>query len=817
VRFGVAIAALVISGLLGQQSVRAEDPAKIAGVVFTATQRDRAVIPGAHVRLATAESVRETLTDATGEFIFTDVTPGSYSVEATANGLRGSVVAVISVDRAIRADIEMKPTALDESVTVTSETPSSVESDSSTNQKLGRNTVVNAPNTNERVDSLLPLIPGVLRGPDGLINMKGARSSQSGYLINNASGADPVTGNPAVTLPLDVVESVNVIANPYDPEYGRLTGGVASIETTTGNFNAFRFTVQNVVPRLRRRDGDILGLEASTPRMTLTGPLVKNRVAFTQSFEYRFVRTPISSLPPTRRDTKIESFNSFTQVDTNLTQRQTMSVSLALFPQKYNYLGLNAFTPQESTPDLHQRGYMVSLQHHFALSAESMITSQFSYKRFDADVTPNSSDPYRLAIETAEGGFFDRQKRNSDRFELRETWQREAHEFMGSHEFKAGAEFSRNTYSGAVDMIPVSILGTADVPIENISFGPSARFGLRDNEVSWFAGDRWSPFQRLTLDLGLRFDWDNLARRVNTAPRVGFAVSLTKDARTILKGGIGLFYDRIPLNVAAFPLLPDRTVTVLDGASGVTQTTVYANRFSGPLLDPRSLGWNIELDRRISSGLIVRAGYLERNTVHTFVLDPTPAVPGNALLSLASTGHSFYREFQLTAQYRFRKGNVNVSYVRSKTFGDLNDFNQFFGNDPAVIIQPDARVRQPFDAPNRVLFWGALEAPFRLTVSPVLDVHTGFPYSVVNEYRQFIGPPDSVRLPRFASLDLQVTRPLVVRLGHRTLHMRVGASVFNLLNRFNPRDVQSDVDSLRYGALFDGVGRTLRGKFVFEF
>ncbi len=816
-RLGVTIALLVISALLSGQRGLAEDSAGIGGVVFTATQRDRAVVPGAHVRLTTADSVRETLTDARGEFVFAHVTPGSYSVEATATGLRGSVMVVIDLDEVLNADIEMKPTALNQSVSVTAEAPRSVESDSSTNQELDRKTVVNAANINERVDSLLPLIPGVLRGPDGLINMKGARSSQSGYLINNASGSDPVTGNPAVTLPLDVVESVRVIANPYDAEYGRLTGGVASVETTTGNFNAFRLTVQNLLPRLRRRDGDFIGLEASTPRITLTGPLVKNRVAFTQSFEYRFVRTAISSLPPTRRDTKIESFNSFTQADINLTQRQTMSVSLAIFPQKYNYLGLNVFAPQESTPDLHHRGYMVSLQHHFALSAESMITSEFSYKRFDATVTPNSADPYRLAIETTQGGFFDRQQRNSNRFESRETWQREVHEFMGSHEFKVGAEFSRNTYSGAVEMLPVSILGIADLPIESISFGPAARFGVHDNEVSWFAGDRWSPFQRLTLDLGLRFDWDNLARTVNTAPRFGFAISLTKDARTVLKGGVGVFYDRIPLNVAAFQLLPDRTVTILDGAEGVNQTTVYANRFSGSLRDPRSLGWNIELDRQISSRLIVRAALLERNTVHAFVLDSSSTNGGNGLLSLATTGHSFYREFQLTGQYRFRKGTVNVSYVRSKALGDLNDFNQFFGNDPAVVIPPDVRARQPFDAPNRVLFWGVLEAPFRLTISPVLDIHTGFPYSAVNEYREFIAPPDSLRFLRFASLDLQVTRPFALRLGHRELHVRAGVSVFNLLNRFNPRDVQNDVDSPRYGALFDGVGRTLRGKFIFDF
>ena len=35
--------------------------------------------------------------------------------------------------------------------------------------------------------------------------------------------------------------------------------------------------------------------------MTFTGPIVKDRVAFTQSFEYRFVRTPVNNLPPLER------------------------------------------------------------------------------------------------------------------------------------------------------------------------------------------------------------------------------------------------------------------------------------------------------------------------------------------------------------------------------------------------------------------------------------------------------------------------------------------------------------------------------------
>lgn len=46
--------------------------------------------------------------------------------------------------------------------------------------------------------------------------------------------------------------------------------------------------------------------------MTFTGPIMKGRIAVTQSFEYRYVRTPVNSLPPLQRDTKLESFDSYT-------------------------------------------------------------------------------------------------------------------------------------------------------------------------------------------------------------------------------------------------------------------------------------------------------------------------------------------------------------------------------------------------------------------------------------------------------------------------------------------------------------------------
>src|SRR4029077_13911036 len=97
-------------------------------------------------------------------------------------------------------------------------------------------------------------------------------------------------------------------------------------------------------------------------------------------------------------------------------ENQTATLSVAVFPQKLDYLGLNTFTPQPSAPDLQQRGYQISAQHHYATQSGALLTSQLAYERFDADLLGNSQDPYRLLVETTEGGFFNRQNRNPNQW-----------------------------------------------------------------------------------------------------------------------------------------------------------------------------------------------------------------------------------------------------------------------------------------------------------------------------------------------------------------------------------------------------------------
>jgi len=784
----------------------------IQGVVFTIDPDGaRSVVPGTQISLNGSAHL-EVESDGEGQFAFTSVAAGDYTLRAEAPSLAATQTVAVTAGNVSEVLLEMRLVMVADSTTVSANTDQVETKQSSGTNTIGESAVEHMPNRNEHFESLLPLVPGVVRGPSGRINMKGARASQKGSLVNSADVTDPATGETAINIPIDVVQSVQVLSTPYNPEYGKFTGAVSNVETKPGDFDKFRMSAQNLIPRLRREDGSIMGIAAVSPRFTFSGPIVKDRVAFTESLEYRYERNPVYSLRSLQRDTKSETYDSYTQLDFNISQKHTATASFAIFPQKFEYYGLNTFTPQLSTPDLHERGYQADLQDRYITDSGDLLTSQVSFRKFDADLFPKNDEPYELLVESTRGGFFNRQDRNTNRTEWEEIYRCHPHHFFGSHELDAGVDFAHSSYDGRQEFLPVEIVGVTGYPLERIQFGPTAKFSVDQNETAWFVGDNWTVTNRLTFDLGLRFDRDSVTDSVSTAPRAGFVLAVTGDGKTLLKGGAGYFYDRVPLNIPAFRHLPNRTVETLDPAGAVLASTEYANAITNGIRIPRSEVWNVEVDRQVSSDFLLRVAYQQRNTVREVFLNP---IASAGILSLSNDGSDFYKEFQVTGRYRIHRSTLNASYVRSRTYGDLNDFNQFFGNYPYAVIQPNQRGRLSFDAPNRFLAWGEIAAPWKLTFAPVVDVHTGFPYSTINQYREFVGPRNESRFPRFISTDLQVLRE--IRLPIKEKHARVGFGVFNIFNRPNYRDVQNDLDSYRSGEFFNGVGRTFHGKFVLEF
>src|ERR1700756_5213776 len=322
----------------------------IEGIVYAGGSGAQSPVAQATVRISGAV-VRETQTNADGRYAFVALPPGIYTVEVMFAGLEAIKTITIEANHELQVSLQLKPPLVKTFVNVTA-SPTDAK-DPAPTATITEKTIRDAPNVNERFETLLPLVPGVVRGPDGHINLKGARNTQSGALVNSANVTDPATGSPAMNIPIDVVSSVEVVSNPYDPQYGKFTGAVSSVETKTGNYEKYHYSIQNVLPRLRDRDGSIVGIGAATPRMTLSGPLIKDKLSFIQSFEYRFVRTPVNSLPPLQRDTALESVDSYTQADVKINPKQTGTMSLAVYPQKLQYMGLNTFTPQPATADLH--------------------------------------------------------------------------------------------------------------------------------------------------------------------------------------------------------------------------------------------------------------------------------------------------------------------------------------------------------------------------------------------------------------------------------------------------------------------------------
>jgi len=772
-------------------------------------------LPGASLILTPAnpgQTPRSAVTNDQGEYKFTDLAEGSYSLKVELAGFASHTVNVVVHAVTTLESIALDVADISATVTVTTDGDQLNTSDTTQGASFKQEKLQTVPLASERFQDALPLVPGVVRGPDGLLNIKGARASQSGLTVNSANVMDPVTGEFAINLPIEAIQSVEVLTNPYAPEYGQFTGAITKVETRSGS-EKFNVQGDSFLPRFRRRGGSFVGVEAFTPRIALSGPLVNQKLKFFQSFEYRYVRTPIENLPPLKRDTGLESFDSLSQVDWDIDDRNHLTTTVSLFPQKLRFVGLNTFNPQEVTPNFKQRGFLVAVNERRIINTRAVLESSFSVKQFDADVFPSSgSGLMNLAPDVNSGNFFNTQARRSKRYQAQELYSFSAPHFAGEHFMKLGGGISYMTFAGRNTSNTIRILRADGTRSQQLDFLGSGELNRNKREFFAYFQDKWNLNRRLTVEYGARYDRDNVAGENNFAPRVGFAFLPLIDGRTVIRGGIGLFYDDINLNIATFSQLQERVLTYFaaDGLQVVgSPERQRLGLIGGRLRTPRSVNWNIEVDREWIRNLFVRVGYQQRQARREFVLNPIESQNEQSILGLDNSGRSRYRELQVTTRYKFReRDEFTASYVHSSAEGDLNDFNSHFGNFENPVIKANERSRLPWDSPNRFIFWGEFHVKYRLTVTPVLDIRTGFPYSIIDEDRNFIGARNRAgRYPTFTSFDLQVTRSISLPGRWNKYLADVGLKVFNVTNHFNPRDFQNNVASDGFGGFSNGVGR----------
>jgi Carboxypeptidase regulatory-like domain/TonB dependent receptor len=776
------------------------------------------VVPGVTLSLTCAGvEPRSEVSNELGQFRFADVQAGACSIVAELQGFRSAVKTVAvkageMADVALRLDLE----ALHEEVSVTGSADTVDGGPTAARvERITASVMQMAPIASERFQDALPLIPGVVRGPDGLLNISGTRSNQSALMFNNADGTDPVTGEDAIELPIDAVRTVQVRESAFAPEFGLSAGAVTTVETERAG-DAWHITVNDLEPRPRRRAGEFRGIESWTPRFTVGGPLVTGKINLLESVQYEYSQTRVFGLPAFQSDTKLESFESYTRVDWTVTATNHVTGSVMVSPRKTTYAGLNTFNPQGVTPDITNHNVLASASDQVVVGDQGLLDTRVSVKQFDATISPSQgSGPMVLAPDVNAGSYFNNQDRTSRRVEWLTTYAFTP--WGAAHLLKVGTGVTDETFDGVTTSRPVDIVREDGTLTQAITFTGSGLMDRHRTALRGFGQDSWKVSSRLSVQFGARYDYDSFTGDVNLAPRGSFTAVASDDGRTVIRGGGGVFYDPIPLNVTSFGQMQERATTsfAADGVTPVGPTVWMANVIGPALHTPRSVNWNLEVDREWLKHVFVRIGYQQRETDFEPVLNPTTSASGGPVLLLATDGQSRYREGQITARYQFHGADQLVgSYTRSSAVGNLNDFNSYFGNIENPVIRPDARGPLPWDAPNRYLFWSNLSLPRGFTVFPVVDVRTGFPLSVVDENLNFVGGRNEAgRFPTFVSLDLQVSKRF--RLFHH--HTTVGLKVFNITNHFNPRDYQGNLASADFGGFSNGVGRTFRGKWVFEF
>lgn len=791
-------------------------------------------IPGATVRISgnPAQSAlvsgsaapEPRSTEVTGLANFQKLPCGTWTVTVEADGFdpaSRTVELTAGLNSGVR--LILNPKMHTESVDVRESAPG-VEQTASENNELHPAEVKTLPTNPGTVNDTLPLVPGIVRGQNGELKINGTGQERSAMVVNQSDITDPATGDFGQSIPVDSIETVNVLQMPFLAQYGRFTQTVVAVETRRGG-EAWHAELKDPFPDFRVRSWRLRGLRNETPRFVLGGPLLRNRLYFISSVQYILSKDPVRTLPFPFNESKRESVNSFTQLDWILTPKQFLTATFHFSPQHINFVNPDFFNPQPVTPSYGQHNYNGTVSDHWGVF-RGVVDSSVSIQRFDVAVGAQGGAPMALTPEGNSGNFFGTQNRSASRTEWLEGWSLAPINALGTHLFKMGSSVTASSDEGSFSYRPVNIYDSSNVLLQRIVFSNPPPFNRTDSEVTAFAQDHWAPFPKLAFDYGARVEHQRLAQNLRVAPRVGLAWSPFARQTTVLRAGYGLFYDHLPLDIYTFSHYPVRFVTdyapdgtplgppiaylnTIGSATGPHSFFIHGQQIAGAF-SPRGATMNLQAEHSFSRLLRVRGVYTDSQSVGLVVFEPDVLGSTNEIV-LNGNGKSRYQQLELTARVSLSKDQQLIfSYTRSRARGNLNTYDSFLGNFPTALVRDDIYSNLPADIPNRFLLWGQLNTPvWGIQALPIVEFRSGFPYAALDQSQGYVGVPysNSTRFPGFFSADARFIKEVRVSPKYG---LRFSITGFNLTNHFNALAVHANEADPQYGVFFGNYHRRYR-------
>jgi hypothetical protein len=661
-----------------------------------------AVIVGARVTAVSATQgfSRDTLSDKSGLYVLPDLPAGDYSLKIEQAGFAISEVKgiVLEAGRTTTVDAKLQIAAAGTMVEVNAAAVSPNLTQSMIQGQITSKTIQSIPLNGRNFLELAYLVPGNRPAPtfDPTKTNTLEVSSAGGFgrggniTVDGGDNNDEVVGGTLANFPEDSVQEFQIATGRFTAEVGRSGTSIVNIVSKAGtnqyHGSAFIFERNRnlqALPATFNRSLPTPPFDREQVGASVGGPVRKDRAWWFSSFEFRNQNAAIQtgardfttdSILNTSASAPLRDALWSTRYDQQLSEHNSLMV-------RYGFnrsTDTAEATPSQSTPAFSSAERQNSLNRFNSLiaSVTTVLSSSrvndfsFHYDNFYNNIPPFGQDlpttnpPLSLTNELifpdlADGANFNLpQATHLDRFQVRDSlsW------ILGKHTLRLGGEFQHYTAHGEINVfgtgtvILVSDFGFADlngdgqvndldIPIavglkSSAPVTPVPIPTVFDSYIAGYGQDDWRVTPRLTLNLGLRWEYDsnltgnssahdpcpsltvlptkpctwmanviNLKKHPDTkdfGPRVGFVFDPFGKGTTVLRGGYGIYYDRIILEAGAEELVQnDRALTVTQyagsactspfvpggpslnacfapGGQFATGTPTLASPFSGP-------------------------------------------------------------------------------------------------------------------------------------------------------------------------------------------------------------------------------------------